>query len=150
MRVSSCPLTLIPTLINPGYVYSDNYTWLATSPVAWRQVSYNLSIITSCIPSMKAVLDAFSGNTLTVAIDASYELTSEIRRDSFQLNSQVRPESNTRLSFPSFSGFQRNSTRNGKKNVQSESVQSLHNDFIPLGGDTEECLNADVSIHQAS
>lgn len=38
------------------------------------QISYNLSVITACIPTMKNIFDSLSGN-FSVAIDAPYNLT---------------------------------------------------------------------------
>lgn len=40
----------------------------------WMQISFNLSVITACIPTMKNIFDSLSGN-FSVAIDAPYNLT---------------------------------------------------------------------------
>lgn len=70
----SCPITIIPSLLSTRHLYIENdFTWLAVEPVIWQLVSYSLAIITSCIPSLKYVLDSFGSSVL--AIEAPYELT---------------------------------------------------------------------------
>lgn len=57
------------------FVYEDSdFTWLAVSPTVWLQISYNLAVITACIPRMKNVFDNLSGN-FSAEIDAPYKLT---------------------------------------------------------------------------
>lgn len=66
---------MIPTLLSQGHLQpSNDFTWLAVEPTIWMQISYNLSVITACIPTMKNIFDSFSGN-FSVAIDAPYNLT---------------------------------------------------------------------------
>lgn len=71
---SSCPLSMVPTLLSQDYLKpSDDFTWLAVEPTIWMQISFNLSTITACIPTMKNMFDSLSGN-FSVAIDAPYTL----------------------------------------------------------------------------
>lgn len=53
---------------------NSDFTWLAVSPTVWIQISYNLAVITACIPTMKNVFDSLSGN-FSAEIDAPYKLT---------------------------------------------------------------------------
>lgn len=65
---------MIPTLLRQDYLQpSNDFTWLAVEPTIWMQISFNLSIITACIPTMKNIFDSLSGN-FSVAIDAPYTL----------------------------------------------------------------------------
>ncbi|KUI70580.1 hypothetical protein VM1G_05712 [Cytospora mali] len=69
-----CPATTIPALFYKDYLFQGNdFTWLAVVPTTWLQISYNLSVITACIPSMKNIFDSFSGN-FSAAIDVPYNL----------------------------------------------------------------------------
>ncbi|KAI7780557.1 hypothetical protein LA080_015958 [Diaporthe eres] len=70
-----CPVSMIPTLLSQNYLKpSSDFTWLAVEPMIWMQISFNLSVITACIPTMKNIFDSLSGN-FSVAIDAAYTLT---------------------------------------------------------------------------
>lgn len=72
---SRCPVTTIPALLYQDYLYqSSDFTWLAIEPTIWLQVSYNLSVITACIPSMKNIFDNLSGN-FSASIDVPYHLS---------------------------------------------------------------------------
>lgn len=71
-----CPITTIPSLMHTEFLYqSSDFTWLAVHPVVWLQISYNLAVITACIPTMKNVFDSMSGN-FSAEIDAPYQLKS--------------------------------------------------------------------------
>lgn len=71
-----CPITIIPSFMYTEFLYqSSDFTWLAVHPTVWLQISYNLAIITACIPTMKNVFDGLSGN-FSAEIDAPYTLTS--------------------------------------------------------------------------
>ncbi|KAI6389529.1 hypothetical protein MCOR24_010560 [Pyricularia oryzae] len=77
-----CPITIIPSLLSTRHLYVENdFTWLAVEPIIWQLVSYSLAIITSCIPSLKYVLDSFGSSVL--AIEAPYELTTNAGRRGF-------------------------------------------------------------------
>lgn len=70
-----CPITIIPSLMHTGFLYENgDFTWLAVAPTVWLQISYNLAVITACIPTMKNVFDNLSGN-FSAEIDAPYKLT---------------------------------------------------------------------------
>lgn len=70
-----CPVTMIPALLHQDHLFQSNdFTWLAVDPTIWLQVSYNLSVITACIPSMKNIFDSFTGN-FSAAIDVPYNLS---------------------------------------------------------------------------
>lgn len=70
-----CPITTIPSLMQTEFLYENiDFTWLAVSPTVWLQISYNLAVITACIPTMKNVFDSLSGN-FSAEIDAPYKLT---------------------------------------------------------------------------
>ncbi|KUI55795.1 hypothetical protein VP1G_10776 [Cytospora mali] len=72
--VELCPATTIPALFYKDYLFQGNdFTWLAVVPTIWLQISYNLSVITACIPSMKNIFDSFSGD-FSAAIDVPYNL----------------------------------------------------------------------------
>lgn len=43
--------------------------------MVWMQISYNLSVITSCIPTIKSVFDSLVGALSGTVIDAPYNLT---------------------------------------------------------------------------
>lgn len=65
---------MFPTLLSQDYLQpSNDFTWLAVEPTIWMQISFNLSVITACIPTMKNIFDSLSGN-FSVAIDAPYTL----------------------------------------------------------------------------
>lgn len=65
---------MIPTLLSQDHLQpSNDFTWLAAGPAIWMQISFNLSVITACIPTMKNIFDSLSGN-FSVAIDAPYTL----------------------------------------------------------------------------
>lgn len=67
---------MIPSLLNTNFLYEDSdYTWIAVEPTLWLQISYNLSVITSCIPTIKSVFDSISGTLTGAMIDAPYDLT---------------------------------------------------------------------------
>ncbi|KAL5866400.1 hypothetical protein ACKVWC_011464 [Pyricularia oryzae] len=69
-----CPIAAIPSLLSTEHLYSENdFTWLAVQPVIWQLVSYSLSIIAACIPSLKYIFDSFGGFTL--AVEPPYALT---------------------------------------------------------------------------
>lgn len=70
-----CPATTIPALFHTDHLFQRNndFTWLAVTPTIWLQISYNLSVITACIPSMKNIFDSLSGN-FCAAIDVPYNL----------------------------------------------------------------------------
>lgn len=66
---------MIPTLLSQDHLQpSNDFTWLAVEPTIWMQISFNLSVITACIPTMKNIFDSLSG-IFSVAIDAPYTLT---------------------------------------------------------------------------
>lgn len=136
-------------MYNVDHIYSDDYTWSATVPTIWRQVSYNLSVITACIPCMKPVIDAFSGDTFTVAIDAPYEMGTETGKGGSQLRSQAKSgarnsvlarsrQFNARPSDPSCETGRK---RDGRQDGQSESVRGLREDFIVIREDVEVQFN---------
>ncbi|ORY55241.1 uncharacterized protein BCR38DRAFT_414968 [Pseudomassariella vexata] len=74
--MSSCPITSIPALLETSCLYNhtSDFTWLALQPTTWLEVSYNLSVITACIPSLKGAFDIWLGNTMRLDIDAPYQL----------------------------------------------------------------------------
>lgn len=66
---------MIPALLYQDHLFQSNdFTWLAVNPTIWLQISYNLSVISACIPSMKNIFDSFTGN-FSAAIDVPYNLT---------------------------------------------------------------------------
>lgn len=96
---------------------------------------------------MKPVIDAFSGNTLTVAIDAPYEMDAEIGKSGFQLRSQAksgirasvlaRPKRvHARLSI-SECGMETKMAGSQREDGQSDSVRGLREDFIVVREDVE-------------
>lgn len=71
---SRCPVTTIPALLHQDHLFqSSDFTWLAVVPTVWLQTSYNLSVITACIPSMKNIFDMFSGD-FSAAVDVPCNL----------------------------------------------------------------------------
>lgn len=70
-----CPVFLIPSLAHQDYYFIDgDFTWLSVIPAVWQQLSYNLSVITACVPTIKSVFDILSGASVG-AIDVPYQLT---------------------------------------------------------------------------
>ncbi|KAG6355054.1 hypothetical protein INS49_004135 [Diaporthe citri] len=70
-----CPIPTIPSLMRTEFQYENgDFTWLAVTPTVWLQISYNLAMITACIPTMKNLFDNLSGN-FSAEIDAPYKLT---------------------------------------------------------------------------
>lgn len=75
---------MVPTLLSQDYLKpSNDFTWLAVGPTIWMQISFNLSVITACIPTMKNIFDNLSGN-FSVAIDAPYTLTTTSGKSGLQ------------------------------------------------------------------
>lgn len=67
---------MIPSLLSTELLYEDrDFTWLAATPMIWLQISYNLSVVTSCIPTIKSVFDSLSGALTATVIDTPYLLT---------------------------------------------------------------------------
>lgn len=46
-----------------------DFTWQALYPTVWLTISWNLSVITACIPSLKGLFDGFLGNTSGAAVE---------------------------------------------------------------------------------
>lgn len=73
---NSVPIVCIPCLTTAHsflYDYSDP-TWSGIWPTIWLQISTGLSILTACIPSLKAVLDSWLGQVGSAPMDPPYEL----------------------------------------------------------------------------
>ncbi|KAH7026621.1 uncharacterized protein B0I36DRAFT_386851 [Microdochium trichocladiopsis] len=73
-----CPFTTIPTLsYGSSHIYNGDetdFTWDALSPLLWLTVTCHLSVITACVPTLKKLFDSLLGNTLSITIDAPYQL----------------------------------------------------------------------------
>lgn len=56
----------------------------------WIQVTYNLSVITACVPSMKGIFESMLGNTMGLSIEEPYQLENISRRSLSQPNPRAR------------------------------------------------------------
>lgn len=140
-----CPITTIPSMMETEFLYeSSDFTWQAVAPTVWLQISYNLAVITACIPTMKNVFDSMSGN-FTAEIDAPYKLTALTGAGNmgFEALDQAPSQARSHLGSQGSSlklhtaapnqaacfatdGRRRNSKRAGKDDEsKSESVQNL-------------------------
>lgn len=87
--------------MNTGFLYEgSDFTWLAVHPTVWLQISYNLAVITACIPTMKNVFDSMSGN-FSAEIDAPYTLTSVKGARTMRLEPSVQDEDSSQAYFGS-------------------------------------------------
>lgn len=120
---------MIPTITGMDYLNSSDYAWLATIPTIWRQVSFNLSVITACIPSLRAVLDTFSGNTFAIshATEVEHELGTITARHGLRYVSQRRSKS-TRNSLSNISGKAVNFELKLSPNIENEAACYFHED----------------------
>lgn len=53
-------------------------------PTVWQQMSYNLSVITACIPTIKTVFDTLSGSNGPVDVPYQPTVTAGTRMQGFQ------------------------------------------------------------------
>ncbi|KAI7775461.1 hypothetical protein LA080_006793 [Diaporthe eres] len=134
-------------LMKTEFLYEDSdFTWMTVSPTVWLQISYNLAVITACIPTMKNVFDSLSGN-FSAEIDAPYKLTAVTGARSMEFEasgldqepSQTRSHNNTQgtslklhMAVPNQAACyatdgRRHSSNRARKedDGQSESVQNL-------------------------
>lgn len=75
---------MVPTFLSQDYLQLDiDFTWLAVEPTIWMQISFNPSVITAWIPTMKNMFDSLAGN-FSVVIDAPYALTTTAGKSGLQ------------------------------------------------------------------
>lgn len=133
---------MVPTLFTHDYLQPNNdFTWLAVEPTIWMQISFNLSVITACIPTMKNIFDSLSGN-FSVAIDAPYTLATIAGKSGLQTTALSKETAVSGSGDVVDSGFcdltatasnhadctsnrLRAETRRRKEDGRSESVQNL-------------------------
>ncbi|KAK5133798.1 hypothetical protein LTR08_007227 [Meristemomyces frigidus] len=77
LRISIPPFTICALVTYRAYYYSQpqDRTWHAVAPVIWTQVMLSMSIITSCIPSIKRFFIDVQSGLMGVTISEVYELT---------------------------------------------------------------------------
>lgn len=138
--LSSCPIVTCLALGNTQHLYNgtdDDFTWLSVWPTVYLQCSYNLSIITVCVPSLKVVIDSFYDNGRHVVLDKPYHLTAVSRshkaRDQDTTSSSLVPNP----SAYKFTAVSRRRNREDDDDGQSESVRNLTEGIIHIQEEVE-------------
>jgi len=120
------PMFIIPQLVTLQNYHLDDPTWTAVAPTIWTQLVLNLSILTACIPSLKAALDMFRSGTSLFTVPAQYD--SHIETSSNGLRSRLAEAISSRFALTS----RRRSGSRGRSQVNTTTTSlSSGNEWPP-------------------